>query len=213
MLIRSTVFGTSLLIAAGSALAHNDNIENTGGGYVGSGGDVITTGLDTCLRSGTWSEDEQINACEGIEEVVEEEVVEEEPVEVVEAPPAEPESKIETIAVIRNANFETDSSTLTDEGRGKIVAVMSELAGLDEIGSLTVIGHTDSRGSEAYNQGLSERRAQTVADLLKTQFGNTEMKVVGLGETMPTASNDTAEGRLENRRVEVVFDGTRVIFN
>lgn len=210
MLIRSTVFGTSLLIAAGSALAHSDNIEHTGNGYVGSGGDIITTGLDTCLRAGVWSPDEQINACEGIEDVVE---VVEEPVEVVEAPPAAPENKIETIAVVRNANFETDSSTLTDEGRGKIVAVMSELAGLDEIGSLTVIGHTDSRGSEAYNQSLSERRAQTVADLLATQFGATEMKVVGLGETMPIGTNDTPEGRLENRRVEVIFDGTRVIFN
>ncbi len=214
MFIRSTVFGASLLIAAGSALAHKDegHVESNGDGYVGSGGNVITTGLDTCLRSGTWSEDGQINACEGIEEVAEE-VVEEEPVEEVAEAPPEPERSIETIAVVRNANFETDSSTLTDEGRSTIIGVMSELAGLENIGSLTVIGHTDSRGSDAYNQGLSERRAQTVADLLATRFGDTDMKVVGLGETMPIATNDTPEGRLENRRVEVIFDGTRVIFN
>jgi len=213
MLIRSTVFGASLLIAAGTAIAHEDNVENTGGAYVGSGtGNVLTTGLDTCLRAGTFSEDEQINACEGIEEVVEE-VEEEAPVEVVEAPEPEPTSRTETIALVRNANFETDSATLTPEGRSVIVGAMDELASLDDIGSLTVIGYTDSRGSEAYNQGLSERRAQTVADLLQTRFPNADMKVVGLGESNPVGDNNTAEGRLANRRVEVIFDGTRVIFN
>jgi len=213
MLIRSTVFGTSLLIAAGSALAHDDNIENSGGGYVGSGGTVITTSLDSCLRSGTWSPDDQIGACEGIEEVVEEEeVVAEAPAPEVEAPKA-PESRTETIAMVRNANFETDSATLTPAAESAVVAVIDELAALDNIGSLTVVGYTDSRGSESYNQGLSERRAQTVADMISSRIAGVEMSVVGLGESNPVASNDTPEGRLANRRVEVIFDGTRVIFN
>lgn len=215
MLIRSTVFGTSLLIAAGSALAHSDNVDNSGDAYVGAGNSsVVTTGLDTCLRSGNFSEDGQINACEGIEDVaeVEEEEVEAAPVEVVEAP-KEPTTRTETVALVRNATFDTNADTLTATGRSAIVAAMDELGSLDNIGSLTVIGYTDSRGSDAYNLDLSERRAQTVADLLKTRFPGADMKVVGLGEANPVGSNDTAEGRQANRRVEVVFDGTRVIFN
>ena len=213
MFLRSIVFGTSLLIAAGGALAHDDNIEHDGDAYVGAGGDIISTGLDTCLRSGNFSEDGQINACEGIEDVaeVEEEVVEE--VAEVEAPPAEPESRTETVVSSANTNFDTDSSELTDTARGSILAVMDELGTLDNIGSLTVIGYTDSVGSESYNQGLSERRAQSVADLIASRLPNADMRVIGLGESNPVASNDTPEGRFQNRRVEVVFDGTRVIFN
>lgn len=211
MFIRSTVFGASLLIAAGSALAHKDenHVAHDGSGYVGSGGNVITTGLDSCLRTGVWSPDNQINACEGIEDVVEEEVVE----EVVAEAPKEPESRTETIVSNQNANFDTDSDVLTQSGEDIILSVVDEIASLDTIGSLTVIGHTDSSGSEAYNQDLSERRAQSVADLLSSRLPNADMRVVGLGESSPIAPNDTSEGRSQNRRVEVVFDGTRVIFN
>ena len=71
---------------------------------------------------------------------------------------------------------------------------------------LTVDGHTDSVGSDASNQTLSEQRAASVADYL-TELGvaRTRMTVVGHGETMPVASNDTAEGRQANRRVEVAI--------
>jgi outer membrane protein OmpA-like peptidoglycan-associated protein len=69
---------------------------------------------------------------------------------------------------------------------------------------IDVYGHTDSTGSEAYNQTLSENRAQTVANYLTSQ-GVTEARVrsKGFGETMPVASNDTPEGRAKNRRVEI----------
>jgi len=213
MFLRSIVFGTSLLIAAGGALAHDDNIENDGEAYVGDGfgGSIISTGLDGCLRSGNFSEDGQINACEGIEEVAEVEEVVEEVAEV--EVEAEPESRTETVVSSANTNFDTDSSELNDTARGSILAVMDELGSLDNIGSLTVIGYTDSVGSESYNQGLSERRAQSVADLISSRLPNADMRVIGLGESNPVGSNDTPEGRFQNRRVEVVFDGTRVIFN
>lgn len=67
-------------------------------------------------------------------------------------------------------------------------------------------GHTDSVGSEAYNQDLSERRAQAVADALRTRRVSPDRyEVRGLGKALPVASNDTSAGRQQNRRVEIVF--------
>ncbi|WP_413285231.1 OmpA family protein [Vibrio sp. MA40-2] len=70
-----------------------------------------------------------------------------------------------------------------------------------------IIGHTDSVGSEKYNQALSEKRAGSVADYLFSQgIESSRVTVSGMGEIEPKASNDTAEGRMENRRVEVIID-------
>ncbi|MFC1237190.1 OmpA family protein [Vibrio sp. F74] len=70
-----------------------------------------------------------------------------------------------------------------------------------------IIGHTDSRGSEKYNQSLSQQRAQSVADYLYTQgIEESRITVRGEGESKPKTSNDTKEGRMENRRVEVIID-------
>jgi outer membrane protein OmpA-like peptidoglycan-associated protein len=66
-------------------------------------------------------------------------------------------------------------------------------------------GHTDSVGSEAYNQGLSERRADAVRDYLMSKgVKASRLTARGYGESRPVASNDTEEGRAENRRVELV---------
>ena len=66
-----------------------------------------------------------------------------------------------------------------------------------------IVGHTDSQGAAEYNQQLSERRAQAVADYIFGQDPSREsfMKVEGRGEAEPVASNDTEEGRKRNRRV------------
>lgn len=67
-----------------------------------------------------------------------------------------------------------------------------------------VIGHTDSTGSEEYNQRLSERRAEAVANYLKSRGVQPErIAVYGMGETQPIATNATPEGRARNRRVEI----------
>ena len=79
--------------------------------------------------------------------------------------------------------------------------------------TLTVAGHTDDVGSAQYNQGLSERRARSVAQYLEQKkVQPVRMAVVGKGEAMPIASNATDGGRAENRRVEIyvepVVEGT-----
>ena len=68
-------------------------------------------------------------------------------------------------------------------------------------------GHTDSVGSEEFNQKLSEARAQSVYDyLLKSGLAADIMTTRGFGKSQPRASNDTAKGRQENRRVEIVIE-------
>ena len=70
---------------------------------------------------------------------------------------------------------------------------------------LEIIGHTDSTGPEAYNQGLSERRAKSVQDYLVSKgIRASRLTAKGYGESMPVASNDTEAGRAENRRVELI---------
>jgi len=70
-----------------------------------------------------------------------------------------------------------------------------------------IVGHADSTGDDAYNQGLSERRASSVAMYLTDRGGvlRGRLYVQGRGETQPIASNDTTEGRAMNRRVEIVL--------
>jgi OmpA-OmpF porin, OOP family len=69
-------------------------------------------------------------------------------------------------------------------------------------------GHTDSRGTDAYNQKLSERRAQTVKEYMVSQgIPAAKITIAGKGETQPVATNNTDAGRAKNRRVDIEFKG------
>lgn len=110
--------------------------------------------------------------------------------------------------IIDNVEFEFDSSELTSEYKTMLDRASEFLKPhrkllREGLGQLNVIGHTDSRGSEAYNQTLSEQRAKAVADHLITQDPSREafIKVSGRGESEPISDNDTEQGRQENRRV------------
>ncbi len=103
--------------------------------------------------------------------------------------------------VTRQLTFKLNSAELTDEDKKILDEVAENLTRLKFV-SGTVVGHTDSSGSEAYNQGLSERRAQAAASYLETRgIGAGRLKVSGAGESEPIADNATKEGRAQNRRV------------
>jgi len=76
-----------------------------------------------------------------------------------------------------------------------------------------VTGHTDSRGTEAYNQALSERRAGTVAAYLEAAYPSVNVTSQGMGESVPRETNSTPEGRQANRRVEVQVTAKSVTQN
>jgi len=215
-------FGACLTFASFGASAHiteedHGHIENdAAGSYVSSDGAVLKTGLGDCLHTGTFSDDAVINVCEGIEEEVAE--VEPEPVAeveetvVAEAPAPNP-GKIDTQQFSEEALFDTDSAQLTSAGEQAMNDLFAALAEYKGITDVSVTGYTDSRGAEEYNMALSERRAQTVAGVIGAQYPDVRIDVQGMGESSPVASNDTAEGRQLNRRVEVEVTATRMVFN
>lgn len=101
--------------------------------------------------------------------------------------------------------FDFDSNRIRPEAATNLRSLASSLAAYPNT-DLLIVGHTDSRGTLDYNQGLSQRRAQAVLDYLVTQ-GVSPMRLrdAGRGESEPTATNETDAGRQENRRVEVAI--------
>ncbi|WP_280545962.1 MULTISPECIES: OmpA family protein [unclassified Halomonas] len=105
--------------------------------------------------------------------------------------------------VLRDVNFEFDSAILTMGAEQILEDVAGKLRANQNV-RVRIEGHTDSMGSEAYNQQLSQRRADSVADYLASQgVRPNRMQTTGYGESQPVASNDTDAGRAENRRVEL----------
>ncbi len=101
--------------------------------------------------------------------------------------------------------FSTDSSTLEADAQASLVELAGILTKYPDT-NILIQGHTDSTGSEEYNQKLSERRAGSVQYYLSSHnVTNSRMSMVGFGETQPVASNDTVEGRQQNRRVEIAI--------
>ncbi|MGK7393422.1 MAG: OmpA family protein [Candidatus Cyclobacteriaceae bacterium M3_2C_046] len=101
--------------------------------------------------------------------------------------------------------FGFDKSDLTAASRENIQELAQILKKYDDTNVL-IEGHTDSKGSEEYNQNLSERRAESVADYV-TNLGvdASRLITVGYGEAQPVAANDSEAGRAENRRVELAI--------
>lgn len=99
--------------------------------------------------------------------------------------------------------FHFDSAELTEEGLVAVQKLIDDLSGFISIQSIQIVGHTDSRGPDAYNLHLSRRRAAHIRTLLEKPYPEVNLVSIGAGESMPIASNATAAGRRLNRRVEI----------
>jgi len=107
----------------------------------------------------------------------------------------------------RNLCGEMESDQMFRSGSAEIATASRErlrnfFRNTDAV-SFTIVGHTDSRASDAYNMRLSQRRADAVAVIARSEGANVS-DVRGYGERMPVASNDTADGMAQNRRVEIL---------
>jgi outer membrane protein OmpA-like peptidoglycan-associated protein len=112
------------------------------------------------------------------------------------------------VLTLGNVLFDTANSSLKP-GAFLILDHLASFMKSSPGTKIIVEGHTDSRGAEEYNQQLSRSRAQSVAEGLGSRgIGAERIEAVGRGERFPVASNDTAEGRQDNRRVEIVFSNT-----
>ena len=119
-------------------------------------------------------------------------------------PPPPPPPAPKKIELSADTYFDFNKSTLKPEGK-RIVEqeVVEPMKAHPELKAL-VEGHTDSVGSEAYNQRLSERRADAVRDFMASQgIAESRITTKGWGKSKPVASNATKEGRAKNRRVEI----------
>jgi OOP family OmpA-OmpF porin len=128
------------------------------------------------------------------------------------AAPAEkpaPASVRQAIVIQADALFDFDKSVVRPDGKKNIDDAMAKLAGVD-VEMVIATGHTDSVGTDAYNQKLSERRAAAVKEYLVSKgIPASKITTLGKGEMQPVATNKTKEGRQKNRRVDIEFKGVK----
>ena len=122
---------------------------------------------------------------------------------------AAPASVKQAIVIQADALFDFDKSVVRPDGKKRIDEALAKLQGVD-VEMVIATGHTDSVGTDAYNQKLSERRAAAVKDYLVSKgIPASKITTIGKGESQPVATNKTAEGRQKNRRVDIEFKGVK----
>lgn len=178
--------------------------DGTSAYIVDSMGRIVRDNENRCVRSIDWTKETAIAKCEGWEEPKPE-------VKPAPVPVAKPEPVVEEPAPAPApvappkfvGHFDFDKADLMASEVPELDAFADYMNEVTD-SKVAITGHTDSQGSEAYNQALSEKRAQDVADYLAGKgIAADRMTVSGKGETAPIADNSTKAGRAENRRVEV----------
>ncbi|MEA1989523.1 MAG: OmpA family protein [Pseudomonadota bacterium] len=192
---------TSSVQAHSSVEAKGDIMaEGTSAYVVDSWGRIVRDNENRCVRSIDWSKDTAIAKCEGWEEPKPAPVVvpAPAPAPVVAAPAPTPAPMAPAKFI---GHFDFDKADVKEIPELDVFAAyMNEVAD----SKVSITGHTDSSGPESYNQALSVKRAQDVADYLAGKgIAADRMTVSGMGESSPIADNATKAGRAENRRVEV----------
>ncbi|MEM8510918.1 OOP family OmpA-OmpF porin [Massilia sp. MP_M2] len=124
-------------------------------------------------------------------------------------PEAAPVPTSEKVSYSADAFFDFDKAILKPAGKASLDELSGKLGDMN-LEVIIAVGHTDSVGTDAYNQKLSIRRAEAVKAYLKGKgIEETRIYTEGKGESQPKADNATAEGRAQNRRVEIEVVGTR----
>lgn len=204
----ATAAGAQTRVAAADGGTTIDNWQNGTGEYVWRNGTN-----ELCWRDANWTPATAAVGCDGalvraVAPAPAPVVVP--PVAAAPAPapaPAPPVASKVTYAA--DAFFDFDKSVLKPEGRAKLDDLVSKIQGIN-LEVIIAVGHTDSVGTDAYNQRLSVRRAEAVkAYLVSKGIERNRVYTEGKGEKQPVASNRTAEGRAKNRRVEIEVVGTR----
>jgi OOP family OmpA-OmpF porin len=203
-LILATLVSGGWIFAAPQSFAATDLMSS---GYVhDTSGVVVRDNSGNCVRTSIWSPQSATAQCDS--DLL--------PPPVAAAPaPAEPmpaeiaaiEPQSEPFSLAEKAQFDFDQAVLKAEDKQRLDAAIAGLKNLAGDATIQVTGYTDSIGSEKYNRDLSMRRARAAQEYLVNKGVNpTRIVISGMGESNPIASNDTADGRAMNRRVEVVAE-------
>ena len=125
------------------------------------------------------------------------------------APAPAPAPTSQKVTFAADAFFDFDKAVLKPEGKSKLDGLVGQIKGIT-LEVVIAVGHTDSVGSDAYNQKLSLRRAEAVkAYLVSKGIEANRVYTEGKGKKQPVADNKTADGRAKNRRVEIEVVGTK----
>ncbi|MFZ3105695.1 MAG: OmpA family protein [Smithella sp.] len=119
----------------------------------------------------------------------------------------------EKVTITLNVQFDTNKAVIKEKYNDDIKRVADFMKEFPDT-TAEIGGHTDNIASAAYNQKLSEKRANSVRQYLIDKFGidGSRLTAVGYGLTKPVAGNDTEEGRQQNRRAEAVMEATRTVY-
>lgn len=159
-------------------------------------GDVWKNGTrELCWRDNFWTPATGIQGCDGVP--------------VAQAPAAKGAPVASKVVFNADTFFDFDKAVLKPEGR-KLLDQVATQVGTINLETIIAVGHTDSIGSVAYNQKLSERRAAAVKTYLVSKgIDPNRIYTEGKGKSQPVADNKTAAGRAKNRRVEIEIVGSR----
>jgi OOP family OmpA-OmpF porin len=125
------------------------------------------------------------------------------------AAPEKPKPVAEKVTFAADVLFDFDKAVIKPEGKSKLDDISNKVRGIN-LEVVIAIGHADSVGSDAYNQRLSVRRAESVkAYLVSKGIETNRVYTEGKGEKQPVADNKSRDGRAKNRRVELEVIGTR----
>jgi OOP family OmpA-OmpF porin len=180
---------------ATAALAQNvDNWRN-------ASGDVWKNSTGLCWRDANWTPATAAPGCDGAIAA---------PAAAPAAPaPVAAKPAASKVTFAADAFFDFDKSVLKPAGKAKLSDLVDKVQGIN-LEVIIAVGHTDSVGSDAYNQKLSVRRAEAVkAFLVSKGIEKNRIYTEGKGEKQPVADNKTKEGRAKTRRVEIEVVGTR----
>ncbi len=169
--------------------------------YVQDGrANIVRDAIGGCVRTGYWTPADAVPGCDGA-------------IAATPAKPApaaaKPAPSSEKVTFAADALFDFDKAVLKPEGKAKLDDLFNKLYGMN-LEVIIAVGHTDSIGSDAYNDKLSIRRAESVKKYLVDKgVEANRVYTEGKGEKQPVADNKTAAGRAKNRRVEIEVVGTR----
>jgi len=203
-----------LLIAAGVAFSLNAAAQTKEGHWTqGVGGPVWKNSTGLCWKQTSWTPAMAIEECDP--DLVRKPTITPPPPPVKPAaepapkPAAKPKPVAEKITLAADVLFDFDKAVLKSEGKSKLDDLANKIRGIN-LEVVIAIGHTDSIGSDAYNQKLSVRRAESVkAYLVSKGVEPNRIYTEGKGEKQPVASNKSRDGRQKNRRVEIEVIGTK----
>jgi len=171
-------------------------------------GDVWKNASGDCWRNASWTPATAAPGCGPAPEAPK--AVEAPPAPKAAAPAPAPQAPAASkVTYAADAFFDFDKATLKPAGKAKLDDLVGKVKGIN-LEVIIAVGHTDSVGSDVYNQKLSVKRAESVkAYLVSKGIEKNRIYTEGKGEKQPVADNKTTEGRAKNRRVEIEVVGTR----